>query len=121
MNIKKINKEQLVSLNISDEKLLDEYKFYPEKIVKIPFTNIVLSHTIAGWSIPNKCGLYFISSDEMEGYSVKNDTLYRKPFIHLTFSSGYRDDIRLYFDTLQEANQWVETTLGNIKLIEIKK
>jgi hypothetical protein len=37
------------------------------------------------------------------------------------FSSGYRDDIRLYFDTFEDANQWVEKTLGNIKLIEIKK
>ena len=120
MNIKKINKEQLVSLNISDEKLLDEYKFYPEKIVKIPFTNIILSHTISCWAIPNKSEVYSISSTD-EGYSVKNDKLYRKPFIHLVFSSGYRDDIRLYFDTFQEANNWVETTLGGIKLIEIKK
>jgi hypothetical protein len=37
------------------------------------------------------------------------------------FSSGYRDDIRLYFDTFQEANNWVEATLGDVKLIEIKK
>ena len=39
MNIKKINKDQIISVTLFKETLKEKYKFYPEKIVKLPFTN----------------------------------------------------------------------------------
>ena len=121
MNIKKINKDQIISVTLFKETLKEKYKFYPEKIVKLPFTNIVLSHTVAGWAIPGKSDYYFIDSDEMDEYIVRGDELYRRPMVKITFASGWRDDVRLYFDTFKEAKKWLKENLYDVNLIEINE
>jgi len=121
MSNKQINKDQIISVTLFKETLKEKYKFYPEKIVKLPFTNIVLSHTIAGWSIPGQSDFYFISSSEMNEYIVRDDKLYRRPMIKIAFSSGWRDDVRLYFDTFEEVKEWVTENLYDVNLIEINE
>lgn len=118
MSTKKINKEQIVSVKVYNEKLYKGYVFEPEKIYKIPFTNIVWQHTYPHWT-NNKSMHSTYSGDELKDFIVRNDQLIRKPYIRITFSSGWRDDVVKYFNTIESANEWIERNLSGIKFVEV--
>jgi hypothetical protein len=118
--MKLINKDQVVSVTIHDEKLMVGYIFRPEKIYKIPFTNIVLSKTKSHWEYPNR---YYSTydQDDLSDFSVRNSKLYRKPKVVITFNSGWRDDVEMFFNTHQKAIDWVDKNLSGVPLVFINE
>ena len=114
--MKLINKDQVVSVTIQKEKLMEGYIFHPEKIRKIPFTEIVLSKTKSHWMCHNRYYSTY-SEDELEDFIVRDSKLYRKPKVEITFTSGWRNDIKLSFNTYQQAKNWVDKNLSGVPLI----
>ena len=104
--MKLINKNQVVSVTIFKEKLMEGYEFQPEKICKLPFTNIVLSKTNSYWLGPNRYYSTY-SGDELKDFIVRDSQLFRKPKILISFTSGWRDDVTMYFNTYEMAKSWV--------------
>ena len=104
--MKKINKEQIISFVLSDEKMMEGLKFFPATRVVIPFTNIVWSESKEYWA-KNKGSIWIYCDDELNDYIVRGDVLYRKPRIKLSFASGWRDDVIKYFDTKADAEKWI--------------
>jgi hypothetical protein len=111
-----VNKNQIVTVTISKEKLMEGYVFQPEKICKIPFTNIVLSKTNSHWLRPNRYYSTY-SGDELKDFIVRDSQLFRKPKILISFTSGWRDDVVLYFNTYQQAKSWVDENLSGVPLV----
>lgn len=118
--MKLINKNQVVSVKIFKEKLMEGYVFQPEKISKFPFTNFVMSKTISQWVYPNR---YYntYSGDELKDFIVRDSQLFRKPKILISFTSGWRDDIVMFFNTYQKAKSWVDKNLSGIPLVVINE
>lgn len=116
--MKLINKDQVVSVTIHKEKLMEGYVFRPEKLCKIPFTNIILSKTKSHWLFPNRHYSTY-SEDELEDFIVRDSKLYRKPKVEITFSSGWRNDVRMVFNTFQQARSWVDRNLSGVHLIVV--
>jgi hypothetical protein len=116
--MKLINKDQVTSVTIHNEKLMEGYIFQPEKICKIPFTNIVLSKTNSHWGYPNRYYSTY-SGDELKDFIVRDSKLYRKPKVEITFSSGWRNDVRMFFNTHQKAIDWVHKNLSGVPLINV--
>ena len=116
--MKLINKNQVISVTISKEKLMEGYVFQPEKISKLPFTNIVLSKTNSLWLCPNR---YYntYSGDELKDFIVRDSQLFRKSKVHISFTSGWRDDIKMFFNTYQKAKSWVDKNLSGVPLVVI--
>lgn len=121
MSKKLVNKDSIVSIRVKGEFLMENYKFYPEKIYKIPFTDIVLSYDQACWARNGRNSFITYSDDELENYIVRNDMLFRKPYVKITFNSGWRDDVTKYFTTIEEANKWVENNFNNIRFLVIRE
>ena len=116
--MKLINKDQVVSVTIHKEKLMEGYIFQPEKIRKIPFTNIVLSKTKSHWLYPNRYYSTY-SEDELDDFIIRDSKLYRKSKVEITFSSGWRNDVRMFFKTHQQSRSWVDKNLSGVPLILI--
>ena len=116
--MKLINKDQVTSVTIHNEKLMEGYIFQPEKIYKIPFTNIILSKTKSHWEYPNR---YYSTYDvdDLGDFIVRDSKLYRKPKVEITFSSGWRNDVRMFFNTHQKAIDWVHKNLSGVPLINV--
>lgn len=114
--MKLINKDQVISVTIQKEKLMEGYVFNMGKITKIPFTNIVLSRTRSRWECPNRYYSVY-DEDDLGDFIVRDSKLYRKPKVDITFSSGWRDDIKLFFNTYQQAKNWVDKNLSGVPLI----
>lgn len=115
-----VNKNQIVTVTISKEKLMKGYVFQPEKICKIPFTNIVFSKTNSHWIYPNRYYSVF-SGDDLKDFIVRDSQLFRKPKILISFTSGWRDDVTMYFNTYEMAKSWVDKNLSGIPLILINE
>lgn len=118
--MKLINKNNVVSVTIHNEKLMEGYEFQPEKICKIPFTNLVLSQTESQWAYPNR---YYntYSGDDLKDFIVRDSKLFRKPKVSITFSSGWRDDVILFFNTHQRAINWVDENLSGVPLVVVNE
>ena len=118
--MKLINKDQVVSVKIHNEKLMKGYVFQPEKIYKIRFTNIILSKTKSHWVYPNR---YYSTYDEddLEDFIVRDSKLYRKPKVEITFGGGWRDDVRMFFNTYQKAIDWVDLNLSGVPLVIVNE
>jgi hypothetical protein len=119
MLLKKINKDKVVSVKVYDHHLKDMYIFHPEQIYKIPFTNIVLSEQPSGWSRDGYRSFFFITGEELKDYIVRNDQLYLKPRVEISMSSGWRDNVVLYFNTKELALEWVESNLEGIPFVDV--
>lgn len=119
MLVNKINKDEVVSVKIYDLHLKDKYIFHPGETCKIPFTNIVLSEQPSGWSRDGYRSFFFISGKELKDYIVRNDQLYLKPRVEISMSSGWRDDVVLYFNTKELALEWVESNLEGITFVDV--
>ena len=113
-----VNKNQIVKVTISKERLMKGYVFQPEKIYKIPFTNIVLSKTNSHWVYPNRYYSTY-SGDELKDFIVRDSQLFRKPKVEISFTSGWRDDVRMFFNTYRKAMIWVDENLSDVPLIEV--
>lgn len=118
--MKLINKDQVVSVTIHNEKLMEGYEFQPEKICKIPFTNFVFSKTDSHWIYPNRYYSTY-SGDELKDFIVRDSKLFRKPKILIAFSSGWRDDVTLFFNTYQRAINWVDENLSGVPLVVVNE
>jgi hypothetical protein len=116
--MKLINKDQVTSVTISKEKLMKGYVFQPEKIYKLPFTNIVLSKTNSHWVYPNRYYSTY-SGDELKDFIVRDSQLFRKPKVEISFTSGWRDDVVMFFNTYRKAMIWVDENLSDVPLIEV--
>jgi hypothetical protein len=121
MNTKKLNKEHIVSVRLCDEYLKKNYEFMPEKTYKIPFTNIVWSHTLSAWSEHGRSSYFLISGSELENYIVRDDKLYLKPRVEISMSSGWRDDVVLYFNTKKLVTDWIKDNLGGIVFVDVSQ
>lgn len=118
--MKLINKDQVVSVTIFKEKLMEGYIFQPEKISKLPFTNIVLSKTNPYWLYPNRYYSTY-SGDELKDFIVRDSQLFRKPKVSISFTSGWRDDVVMFFNTYQQAKSWVDQNLSGVPLVVINE
>lgn len=117
-----INKEQITRVQIFKEKSYDDYVFIPENICYFPFTKFVMQHTGEHWDRKNEKYRNYYSSINIkndDSFIVKNNKLYKKPFIHIRMSSGYGSDVVKYFDTMSELNKWVEKNLSGVELIKV--
>jgi hypothetical protein len=116
--MKLINKDQVVSVKIHNEKLMKGYIFKPEKICKIPFTNIILSKTKSHWVYPNR---YYntYTEDGLGDFIVRDSKLYRKPKVEISFTSGWRDEVAMFFNTHQKAIDWVDKNLTGVPLVVV--
>lgn len=118
--MKLINKNNVVSVTIHNEKLMEGYVFQPEKICKIPFTNFVLSQTESQWVYPNRYYSTY-SGDDLKDFIVRDSKLFRKPKVSIAFSSGWRDDVTLFFNTHQRAINWVDENLSGVPLVVVNE
>lgn len=118
--MKLINKDQVVSVTIRKEKLMEGYVYQPEKVSRIPFTNIIISKTVSHWMYPNRYYSTY-SGEELEDFIVRDSQLFRKPTVELTFTSGWRNDIKMSFNTFQKARSWVDKNLSGVPLIVINE
>lgn len=118
--MKLINKDQVVSVKIHNEKLMKGYIFKPEKICKIPFTNIILSKTKSHWIYPNRYYSVY-TEDELGDFIVRDSKLYRKPKVEITLTSGWRDDVTMFFNTYQKAIDWVDQNLSGVPLVIVNE
>jgi hypothetical protein len=118
--MKLINKDLIVSVTIRNEKLMEGYEFQPEKIYKIPFTNFVLSQIESQWVYPNRYYSTY-SGDELKDFIVRDSKLFRKPKVSIVFSSGWRDDVTMFFNTHQKAIDWVDENLEGVPLVLVNE
>jgi hypothetical protein len=119
MGKKIINKDQVVSIVITEEKLKEGYNYYPERIYKIPLTNIVWSRDRAGWARHGRRSLFFVDEEDLKNYIVRGGKLYTKPQVKISMSSGWRDDVVRYFKTFEQADRWVNNHFSNIRFLII--
>lgn len=115
-----INKDLIVSVTIRNEKLMEGYEFQPEKIYKIPFTNFVLSQTESQWGYPHRYYSTY-SGDDLKDFVVRDSKLFRKPKVTITLSSGWRDDVTMFFNTYQQATNWVDENLSGVPLVLVNE
>jgi len=116
---KKINKDQIVSIRVFGEKLMAGYKFYPEEICKIPYLNIILSREPACWGKNGRNSFITYSNDDLENFIVRDSQLFRKPNVTICFSSGWRDDVVMYFSKIEDVHTWIDRNLSGIKFVTV--
>lgn len=119
MSQKKINKDQIVSIHVFDEKLMVGYEFHPEEICKIPYFNIILSHYPACWAKNSRNSFTTYSNDDLENFIVRDSQLFRKPNVKICFSSGWRDDVVMYFSKIGDIYTWIDRNLSGIKFVTV--